>query len=257
MSMTKQICSSHGYRRPALALSTEFDLRLRIVAAFGFALLAVAVNRPVAVSAVLTVALIATAIARIPMRKIGDALAALDGSMLFVIVLLPLTTPGEPIATILGTPVSGEGLTKAIQIAVKANAVALIALALLGSAELVSVGQALQRLGAPPKLTALMLMTVRYIDVLSREFRRLRVAMTVRGFQMRFDVHSWRSMGYLFGMLFVRSFDRAERIHSAMKCRGFDGVFPPVLEHALGARDAVFAGAAASTALVVGALEFV
>ena len=41
----------------------------------------------------------------------------------------------------------------------------------------------------------------------------------------RGDRHTWNSFGWLFGMLLVRSFERSERIHAAMKCRGFSGRF--------------------------------
>ena len=89
-------------------------------------------------------------------------------------------------------------------------------------------------------------MTVRYIEVLGREYRRLRTAMAVRGFRMRCSLHTWRSLGHLFGMLFARSFDRAARIGAAMRCRGFDGSFPSPTELAFTRRDAIFLGFAAS-----------
>ena len=88
-------------------------------------------------------------------------------------------------------------------------------------------------------------MTVRYIEVLGQEYRRLRTAMMMRGFRMRCNVHTWRSVGWLFGMLFARSIDRAERIGEAMRCRGFNGEFPVLTEFAYTRRDAVFLSAAA------------
>jgi cobalt/nickel transport system permease protein len=62
-------------------------------------------------------------------------------------------------------------------------------------------------------------------------------------------------MGYLFGMLFVRSLERAERISAAMRCRGFTGRFPTLSDMALARRDAVFAVIAVLAALAVGSLE--
>ena len=94
-------------------------------------------------------------------------------------------------------------------------------------------------------------MTVRYIEVLGREYRRLRTAMVVRGFRMRFSLHTWRSLGHLFGMLFARSIDRAERIGAAMRCRGFNGAFPVLSEPAYTMRDAVFLGVAASALALI------
>ena len=46
-----------------------------------------------------------------------------------------------------------------------------------------------------------------------------------RGFRPRMDWHTYRSYGYLVGMLLVRSLDRSQRVLAAMKCRGFRGRF--------------------------------
>jgi len=249
------ILRAHAIGDDRNAAFRRIDPRLRVVACFGFALMAVSLTRPLALIAALSIAVAAIAMARLEIRSTLCAVAALDGSMILVIALLPFTMPGEPLVSIFGYPASSEGLWRAAQITLKSNAVVLMMLALLGSTELVDIGHALEKLRVPPKLVQLLLMTVRYIDVLGREYRRLRVAMTVRGFQMRCDVHTWRTMGYLFGMLFVRSFERAERIAAAMRCRGFTGRFPTLSNMALARRDAVFAVIAVLAAVVVGSLE--
>ena len=43
-------------------------------------------------------------------------------------------------------------------------------------------------------------------------------------------LHTYRSLGYLIGMLLVRSHERSGRIYNAMLCRGFRGHFP-VISH--------------------------
>ena len=70
--------------------------------------------------------------------------------------------------------------------------------------------------------------------------------MKVRCFQPGLNRHTYRTVGYLVGMLLVRSFDRSERILSAMLCRGFAGRYY-VLDHlCLGRADAAFSTAAAT-----------
>ena len=112
-----------------------------------------------------------------------------------------------------------------LRIALKGNALVLGLLALLGTMDAVTLGHALGHLRVPHKLALLLLFTVRYLDVLQREYRRLRASMKVRGFRPRMNRHTYRAYGYLIGMLLVRSFDRSERIVAAMKCRGFRGHF--------------------------------
>jgi cobalt/nickel transport system permease protein len=104
----------------------------------------------------------------------------------------------------------------------------------------VTLGQALHRLRLPDKLCHLLLFTYRYIYVFEQEYRRLVQAMKIRGFQPRTDLHTYRSYGYLAAMLLVRSFDRAERVFQAMRCRGFHGAFYSLKTFAWQRRDGIF-----------------
>ncbi len=69
------------------------------------------------------------------------------------------------------------------------------------------------------------LFTYRYIFVIEQEYARLVRALKVRGFKARTDMHTYRTVANLFGVLLIRSFDRAERVYKAMLCRGFQGRF--------------------------------
>jgi len=238
----------------AQSLLSGVDPRLRIICSFVFAAAVVALDRLLPLAVAVAIAVVAVLAAGLRPRRLRQVLGALDGSMLLVVVSLPFTTPGRPFLAVMGYGASLDGFSRAVEIALKANAVALMALALLGSSELPEIGHAMGRLGIPPKLTHLLLMTVRYIEVLGREYRRLRTAMSIRGFRMRFSVHTWRSLGWLFGMLFARSIDRAERISAAMRCRGFNGEFPILAEFAYTRRDGVFLGVGGGAlALIVAA----
>jgi cobalt/nickel transport system permease protein len=140
-------------------------------------------------------------------------------------------------------------------IALKGNAVVLTLVVLLGTIDAVTLGHTLHHLRVPEKLTHLMLFTVRYLDVLHREYLRLRAAMKARGFRPRLDRHTYRSFGYLVGMLLVRSLDRAERIAAAMKCRGFRGHFFLLDHFAFSRRDVPFCLASLTLLLLLVFME--
>ena len=237
--------------REGRSVVASLDPRLRVLASFAFAIAVVALDRLTPLILSLTLAAGAVLLGGMSARRLLRALLALDSSMAFVVATLPFTTEGTPLGSILGFAASAEGLARAMAIALKANAITLMVLALLGSSELPEIGHALRRLGVPAKLTQLLLMTVRYVEVLGEEYRRLRSAMTLRGFRMGFNTHVWRSVGHLFGMLFVRSLDRAARIGAAMRCRGFDGEFLVLAEFAYGPRDAAFAAGALALLILI------
>lgn len=152
-------------------------------------------------------------------------LLAMDCLVLFTLALLPFSVPGEPLFTILSFSVSKQGVQMAMMIFVKANIVMLTVMALIDGVDALTLGRALEELGVSRRFSLLLLFTVRYIGLMDLEFHRLRLSMKVRGFKAGNNIHTWRSYGFMFGILLVRAFERADRVSQAMKCRGFKGHF--------------------------------
>ena len=201
------------------------DPRMRVFATAAFAIAVVSFSRREVLALALVVAFGVMLLARLPIMKTVRRVAAMDAFIVFMIALLPFTVPGEPIFELFGMPASKEGFLAALAIALKAMAIVMMAMALLGSMEAVTLARALRSLGMPERLVHLILFTVRYIDVLHQEYRRLRTAMKARGFQPTNSRHTYVSFGYLIGMMLLRALERSERILQAMKCRGFSGRF--------------------------------
>jgi cobalt/nickel transport system permease protein len=239
----------------APSLLGRLDPRTRIVAAFAFALSTIAATGPAALTSALGLAAVMAVLARLKPAATLRRLLALEGFMAVVLVMLPFTLPGIPVFELAGLSASAEGVARALAILAKANAVTLAMLALMGSMEAVTLGHALARLGLPERFIALFLLTIRYIGVLHQEFARLRLAMRARGFRMNTSLHTWRSMGWLVGMLLVSSLGRAERIHAAMRCRGFSGRFHLNGTSRAGALDWGFGAAQAASLAVMLALD--
>src|SRR3712207_8194654 len=65
----------------------------------------------------------------------------------------------------------------------------------------------------------------RYADVVGGELKRMRVARESRGFEGR-NLSALRVLGPAAGSLFVRSYERGERVHLAMLSRGYAGRMP-------------------------------
>lgn len=208
---------------PAAAWLAGRDPRLRVLAALGFALVVVSLTRPMALLPALAAALSLALAARVGGGALLRRLLALEGLMLALVLTLPFTVPGEALVHWGPLSASREGLTLALTILARATAVALALMALLGTLEPVVLGHALARLGVPPRLVHLFLFTLRHIHGLHGEYARLRQAMRARAFTPRSDRHTWNSLGWLVGMLLVRSLERSRRTLAAMRCRGFQG----------------------------------
>jgi len=99
-----------------------------------------------------------------------------------------------------------------------------VVLALIATTGFNAVCMALARLGMPTVLAMQLLLLYRYLFVLVEEGLRLNRAKTLRSFQGR--GLGIRGYGFLLGNLLLRALDRSQRIHLAMRCRGFDGTIP-------------------------------
>ncbi|MFD1385078.1 cobalt ECF transporter T component CbiQ [Rhodanobacter aciditrophus] len=220
----------------------RLDPRVRVVLVCAFALTVVLSHSFIALTAGVGVALILALMARLNLRRTLRRVIAMDMFMIFLIILLPFTTPGETWFTLLGLSASKAGFLHALMILLKAHAVVLALLALLGTLSASHLGHALARLRVPDKLVHLMLFTVRYLDVIGQEYKRMRRAMQARAFVLSTNRHTWRSIGYLVGMLLVHSIERSERIMDAMKCRGYQGKFYLYDDMRVTRSDVVFSG---------------
>jgi cobalt/nickel transport system permease protein len=110
--------------------------------------------------------------------------------------------------------------------------------------------QALVTLRMPALLVSILASMYRYIDVLTNEFKAMRRAATARNFAPRHlcdrkrDDRPWQRqvLGNMLGMLFIRTYDRGDRIYQAMLARGYQGV-PTIYESSvMGWRDRIALG---------------
>jgi cobalt/nickel transport system permease protein len=237
-------------------LLDRIDPRSRILAALAFSLLAAVTNRPVAVLAALALAVLCTVMSGLRFGAVLRRMAPVNVFMFLLIALAPLGSGGREVGSLGPLHYGEEGLRFALTIAIKGNAIVLMLVALLGSLEINTVGHAMSHLRVPDKLTHLLLFTIRYLDVLRREYGRLDAAMRLRGFHPRVNMHTYRTFGHLIGMLLVRSLDRSERVVAAMKCRGFRGHFYLLDHFHFSRRDVPFALAAVFALTALAWLEW-
>jgi cobalt/nickel transport system permease protein len=132
--------------------------------------------------------------------------------------LLPFVATG-PRTEVLGLAVSEPGLSAAGALVVKATLGVAASLTLAATTEPHVLLSGLERLRLPAQLVQILGFMVRYLDVVTDEMRRMRVALVSRGFTAR-DPRHWPVIARSVGALFIRSYERGERVHLAMLSRG-------------------------------------
>jgi len=218
----------------------NLDPRVKIIVAILYSIVVAVSSNFSALLPALGVSLFLIVLSKLSIRKVLYRLLLVNGMIIFLWVFLPFTYKGETLFTI--GPLAGtkEGVLYASQITVKCNAILLAMVALLSTTTIFTLGHAMGQLYFPDKLTHLFLFTYRYIHVIFQEYKRLTNAMRIRGFIPGTNLHTYRSYAYLVGMLLVRSYDRAERIHKAMLCRGFHGRYYTLTQFSIKIGDIIY-----------------
>jgi cobalt/nickel transport system permease protein len=125
----------------------------------------------------------------------------------------------------------------------------LASLTLAATTEPSDVLAGLQRLRMPALIVQIMGFMVRYLDVATAEMTRMRIARESRGFQAR-GPRAWPVVARSGGALFIRSYERGERVHLAMLSRGYTGALPAIGQAAASRTDWLTAGALPVLALL-------
>jgi len=178
--------------------------------------------------------------AGLDMKKVMARLMVVNIFIVMLWIFVPFTYKGDVLIDLGSIEISKEGLLYVLSITLKANAIVLGTIALLGTSHVFNLAHALIHMKAPEKLVHLFFFFYRYISVLHDEYSRLRRAMTIRAFKPGTNLHTYRSYAYLIGMLIVSSYERSKRIYNAMLCRGFKGKFPVVNHFKLNKSDLIF-----------------
>ena len=201
---------------------------VKLVALLAFVVTVVATPREQAWAfgsyALVVVALVA--VARLPAPLVLRRMLVELPFVVFALVL-PFVALGERIE-VLGLSLSVEGLLGAFNVLAKATLGVVAAIVLAATTRPRDLVVGLQRLRVPALFVTILSFMVRYLDVVVGDLRRMAVARASRGFQAR-HLGQVPVVARSAGALFIRSFERGERVHLAMLSRGFTGTMP-VLE---------------------------
>ena len=139
-------------------------------------------------------------------------------------VLVPFIAEG-PRTDVLGVSVSQPGLVAAWGLIVKGSLGVLASLTLAATTDPQDVLVGLRRLRMPDLIVQIMGFMLRYLEVVTAEMGRMTTSMKSRGSNPRSPRH-WPVLASSLGALFIRSYERGERVHLAMLARGYDGTLP-------------------------------
>jgi cobalt/nickel transport system permease protein len=166
-----------------------------------------------------------TAVARVPVFWLLKR-ASIELPFVLLAIALPFFGHG-PRVDWLGLSLSVDGLHGAWNIFAKGTLGVLASLLLAATTTMRDLILGLDRLRVPSVFTQIATFMLRYLDVLADDARRMRIARLSRGYDPRF---LWQVKAFAVGVgsLFLRSYERGERVYLAMVSRGYTGRLPQV-----------------------------
>ena len=248
--------AGHRLYRPGSTVVHRLPAQAKIVAALAWVVAVVATPSDAypAFAAHAALVVLALALAAVPARVAGRHLL-IELPFVAFALLLPFVATG-PQVDVAGLSLSVPGLEAAWNLLAKATLGISTSLVLAATTSPQALLQGLVRLRTPAVLVSILAFMVRYADVIGNELVRMRIARESRGFAAR-GLRAWPVIARGAGALFIRSYERGERVHLAMVSRGYAGSLPIAGERRATARDVAVAGvlpALAAAVAVVAAL---
>jgi len=173
-------------------------------------------------------AIILAYISKIPFSFILSRMKVVFVLVLPFFIIIPFTIigTGVEIASFGSITLSYRGIEYvkfAAMIVLKALTVVMLIFPMIGTSRMDITIKALEGLHMPNKLVQMFAFTYRYIFVLDDEFMRMDRSLTSRGFKKQGNLYTITTMSKAIAMLFVNSYERADRVFYAMRSKGYSG----------------------------------
>lgn len=144
-------------------------------------------------------------------------------------LLLPIVGQGERV-DVLGASLSVAGLWGMWNILVKGTLGVATTVIMAATTPVPDLLHGLEHLRLPKVFVGICSFMIRYAEVVSGELHRMRVARISRGSDPRW-IWQARATAASAGTLFIRSYERGERVYLAMVSRGYAGSMPMTEDH--------------------------
>ncbi len=205
----------------------RLDARIKMLSAVAL-LVAIVVTPPRQPAEFILFALLLalfTLISRVPVMHIIKKSLILFPFILLVAIFLPFMKGGTTLWEghfVVPLRISQEGIYIFLNVVCKAYLALATMILLSATTPFIQILHAMQAFRVPRLVIMILSFMYRYIFLLIDEAERMLTAHEARRFGLRRQ-RNLTSFGQLVGVLFLRTYERGERIYQAMTSRGFDG----------------------------------
>lgn len=249
--MRHDFFDSHCHHESVLGI---LDPRIKLIATLAFvvAITIIPPNAYLAYLAFFIAALIMIITSRISSNHYLQSLLIIAPLIATLALAVPFMNPRPGDGLTLGNDLSINSYKLIMLFSLVSKTVLsyLFSLVMLFSTSFVSLMEAFEKLGVPKLFVMIANFAYRYQFIIVDETERLARSRNSRLWQPRFITQA-KTIGYMVGTLFLRSYERSERVFMAMSSRGFTGKFVSHIEMKLKPADLVYSLLCAGTIAAV------
>jgi len=239
----------------------QLDPRTKLAAIFLF-ILAVTLTAPTVWPVFLAYFIIVAAVialSRVPVLYVLKRSLVIIPFVLLIAVFMPFFREGEVAGSfniwVWRVSVTYNGLQVLGAILAKAWLSILGLILLTSTTPIADLLKGLEQLRLPRVMVMILSFMYRYIFVLTDEVMRMKQARDSRNFGGR-RLWQLKTIGNMTGTLFIRSYERGERVYAAMLARGYDGQSRTLRHLSFGLPDLFFSTASGALIIVTCIFNF-
>jgi cobalt/nickel transport system permease protein len=218
----------------------NIDSRVKIFSFITLVLMAILARSIITLMILMTVTFLLSIISKIPLKFFVIRTSFIP--LLVTVIALPLLfiTPGNPIFTLNSISITIEGIYKALFFTLRvwtcANSLILLTLTTRFS----SIINAMEKLKIPKIFTMMISITYRFIFLSINEAYRMLLAKESRTIKKESRLKAMKSLASMIGTLFIRSYERGERVYLAMMARDYKVSTRNLNKTSINGKDVIF-----------------
>lgn len=214
-----------NHHREGDSLVHLFDPRVKLIMLMVFVLIVVTIpySHKELFLIYLMVPVLLAFFSRVSFLHYISKLMKLYPMILLISIFVPFFSTGSPPMWSTGfLNIYQQGLEKFLLINVKSVLILMMTIVLISTTDMSMFLRGMQKLKIPQTVIAVLSFMYRFIFLLIDEVERMMMAYHSRHVELSFR-ERLKTFGNMVAMLFVRTYERGERIYLAMESRGFTG----------------------------------
>lgn len=236
----------------------RLDARAKIISFFALIVICVTTLARVYFAFVgyLLILLVVLLISHLPLKHVMKRSSVIIPFVLMVAIFIPFLNPdavggGYNLGSI---AISRNGLLVLWNVVIKSYIGVLCMILLSSTTPFSELMEGFRQLRVPGILINIAAFMYRYLFVVADEAMRMKRARDSRNFGGRWIWHS-KVIGHMIGTLFIRSYERGERVYLAMLARGYDGEVRTLNRQRISISDILFAAAILISSILIRTLS--